>query len=163
MKQIRQDSEHLKLLYDLDTEIGTITYQETLTPQRTAEAYEFLYTNAVNGLVTLQNVRGLIFDFRNVQRFEQGNFQAVKRESRRANEDLDLSHIPVALLVSNLYQEEMVKVASKITGQEKRIRIVHSEEEVAAFFTEFRKKRTGEIQTPPASTQQAKQEGSENS
>jgi hypothetical protein len=160
MTQYRLDEPHLKILFDTDTGIGTTTYQAVLLPQHTAEAYQWFA--AYLDRIGLQNIRGLIFDFRNVQKFEQGNFQAVKRESKQINTELDLSHFPVALLISNLYQEEMVRVASKITGQEKRIRILHSEEETADFFTEFQKKRTGEMQIPPANTEPSEQEGIEN-
>src|SRR5688572_3857502 len=132
MTQYRLDEEHLKIVYDTETNIGTTTYQATLMPQHTAEAYQWFmdYLDRIG----LGNIRGLIFDFRNVQKFEQGNFQAVKRESRRVNEELDLSHFPVALLVGNLFQEEMVRVSSKITGTETRIRIVHSDEEATKFI-----------------------------
>jgi hypothetical protein len=135
MEQFRLEKDYLKIVFNPDTGIGTVTYHETLTPQITAEAYHWFIDHAE--LVAL--IKGWIFDFRQVQKFEQGNFQAIKRESRETRQEVDISHIPVALIVGTLYQEQMVKVASKITGQEKRIQLVYTEEEALKFFREWQK------------------------
>jgi len=51
-----------------------------------------------------------------------------------------MNHVAVALIVSTLLQENMVRVAMKITPQEHRKRIVKSEEAARAFIDEWHQK-----------------------
>lgn len=128
------DTEAFRAYYDPATQLGMVTYRSVITPSITSEAYHWGITMAHE--VGIAHVRGGVYDFRQVQEFKQ-DFQTVKRESRGAHQQVDLSRTAIALLVETLYQEQMVKVSSKVTGQEKRVQIVHSMAEALQFIEQW--------------------------
>jgi hypothetical protein len=121
------ESEHLLADYDPDSRIARIIYKAVITPESTAQAYQWAMEEGPK--IGMDNIYGLIYDFRTVTEFHKENFQAVKRQSSEAKRMVDMSRLPVALIVANLYQEQMLRVSTKLTGAEERAQIVYSEEE----------------------------------
>ncbi|GAB4321493.1 MAG: hypothetical protein Kow00117_10670 [Phototrophicales bacterium] len=130
---------------EIDEENNIIigTYGEILTADMTAQVY-------ITGLrfvqkIGAENLRGIIFDFRQVKRFSRDNLPAAQSESYRANRNDTLEHIPVAMIVETPVQEQMVRISMQSTPGKHRKRIVRSREEGYAFITEWHNKTTAEI------------------
>ena len=85
-------------------------------------------------------VKGCIFDFRQVERFERDNLAQVQRESYRLNSKVSLDHVPVALLVETKVQEQTIRISQQITPEQHRKRIVKSVTEAHNFFKEWHEK-----------------------
>ena len=64
--------------------------------------------------IDVKSVRGLVIDFRRVERFDKGNMAAVQRESHTLNHKFDLTYLPVALVVDTPLQEQIVSITNKI-------------------------------------------------
>lgn len=120
---------------DIDTGLIHVVYQETITPQVTKQFYEWLYDIASKH--DLAGIQGATFDFRNVKTFHQSNLRTAQKESRSANNKLSMSHIPVALVVQTIYQEQMVRISINLTQQTQRMKIVKSMDEAFAFIKEW--------------------------
>jgi hypothetical protein len=101
-------------------------------------AYSWLFTQGAN--VGLENIYAFIFDFSQVQKFEKENTLTTKRQSQTARAAVDLSRIPAALIVNNIYQEQMVLLSAKVNEVEERTRIVKSHAEAMTFIELFHAK-----------------------
>lgn len=130
-------TKNVKIYFNQSTNIFRTVYEGELTPETTIHIYQSM--SNVLDFIALKDIRGSIYDFRDVTVFHQGNLRTIQRSSQTANRDYDFSHIPVALVVKNLLQEQMVKVAMKITPQENRKRLVRSEEAALTFIDEWHK------------------------
>lgn len=130
-------------IFDGTTGYIHVKYFETLTPAITTSFYQWLF--GVADKIGIKAVRGSTIDFRKVKTFHQGNIRTAQKESRSANQQLDLSHIPVGLIVTTVYQEQMVRISTKLTQQTQRMRIVKSEEEALAFIQEWNQQHTATL------------------
>ena len=125
-------TDNASAVYNTETNIATVTYRGALTPSVTAQAYQWLFINAVK--IGVENINGGIFDFREVTTFELANIRTVKREKTVHADKVNFNQIPTALMVKTLYQEQMVRVSMRVTEQSDRLRIVYSEEDALAFI-----------------------------
>ena len=128
-----EDGSSAELNRESNVMIGT--YAEVLTGDMTARVY-------IAGLrfvheIGVENLRGIIFDFRKVQRFSRDNLPAAQSESYRANRNLSLDHVPIAMVVETPIQEQMVRISMQSTPGQNRKRIVHTIEEGYAFIDAF--------------------------
>lgn len=62
---------------------------------------------------------------------------ALRRERQKSLKQVDFSAIPTALLVKDLYQEQMVRVTMRLTEQSNRMQIVYSLEEAKLFIQDW--------------------------
>ncbi len=138
MKYPRIDSDNLTAYYDADSRVTHVTYRGPMTASLTIRVYRWI--GELAKIMTPQDVHGSIFDFRDVTNFESYSLSTVMNESRKLNMKMDFSHVPVALLVGSGLQEQMVRVVMKVTPQDHRKAIVHSEEEAWAFIEAWNKK-----------------------
>lgn len=125
----------VRAYYDPAEHIVHVVYQSEVTPQVTKEVYS--WTADLAQKVPPGTVRGAIYDFRATTQFVAANISTVQRESRTLNSKVNMSNIPVALIVTTLMQEQMVRVGMKITPEENRKRIVKSEEEALSFIQQW--------------------------
>jgi hypothetical protein len=132
-------TENAEIYVDEETDILYIVYNGEISPQVTAQVYGWQAQHSRPEI--LKMLRGSIYDFRNVTKFNPGNLSTIQRKSRELNTTIQEYHIPVALLVSNFYQEQMVRVSSQISPNEERKRIVKSVEEAIAFFNQYNEKK----------------------
>jgi hypothetical protein len=134
----RLDSDNLVCYFDVETGIGRVTYKGVVTPEVTQTMYG--WGMRVAREVDVKTVRGTIYDFREVKRFELGTLSTVHKESQRANQSVDWSQMATALLVSTPQQEQMVRVAMSVTPGQQRKKIVYSVEEALQFIDSFHPK-----------------------
>ncbi|MCI0712291.1 MAG: hypothetical protein L0154_19210 [Chloroflexi bacterium] len=118
--------------FDVDSGILRIAYSGNVTPEITGSIYTWGWKLSEG--VGVENIHGMITDFRAVVKFAPQSLGAAVKESRRINKAFDLSRLPVALIVRNLYQEHMVKISTDLSGNSERRKIVYSDDEALAFI-----------------------------
>lgn len=122
---------------DEETRIPRVTYPSHLTPEVTIGMYKWF-----GDLIDqhgLENLRGGIFDFRNVEKFHPNNFRTARAESRKINLKADLGKFPIAFLVQDMKQEQMLRVSMRLTQNPARLRILYSLESAIAFIKDWYK------------------------
>ncbi|MFN8371790.1 MAG: hypothetical protein U0694_02790 [Anaerolineae bacterium] len=140
MERFRMDTPQVMAYFDDETGIVYVTYRGVLTPDITAQVYKWMMESVQ--FLDISQIHGGIYDFRQVTDFNKGNLATAHRESRNFNVKVDVSNIPAALIVSTLFQEQMVKISMQITPGQDRKRIVKSMDEATAFINQFRKRQT---------------------
>jgi len=138
MKSPRLETEQISTYYDEQTNFVHIAYRGKLTPDITIQAYGWLAE--MSTIVDSKTIKGSIIDFSGVTEFDSRNLSTAQKESRRANTELDFSHIPVALVVSTPLQDQMVRLSMQVTPEEQRKRVVKSQAEGLAFIAEWRQR-----------------------
>lgn len=121
--------------FEPETGYVWVAYRGSLTASMTVDVYRWMVALAKHIKVT--DVLGSVYDFTGITDFSRYSLSTVQRESHNLNMNMDMSHIPVALIVANDIQKSMVRIGLQLTPQEHRKRIVMSEEEALAFFTEW--------------------------
>lgn len=127
--------------YDGVKQILFIQYYRAASAEVTHQAYQWIRDISTK----LTDIRGCVYDFRKVRHFRPDNQSAVTKESEAINEELDFSSVPVAIVVDNMYQEQMVKKTLSNTPQTERKTIVYTFPEAFQFFRDFHDKHD----TPP--------------
>ena len=93
--------------YDSDSGIAYITYTGYLTGEASTVVYDWLAD--VTQAIGMANMRGEVFDFRDVTQFMPDNLMDARRNSRRYNVKNDVRGLPVAMVVKDFYQEEILR------------------------------------------------------
>jgi hypothetical protein len=137
MLEMRIETEQFSAYYDENEQILFVTYSGIMTPDVTAQFYTWLLQSLAERPGLVETARGSVYDFRKVARFENKNLTAAQRESQNLSQRFDVSHIPVALIVGSLYQEQLLRVTMQIQQGQERKRIVRSVDEALAFFNEY--------------------------
>ena len=122
---------------DDETKIPHVTYPAHLTPEVTINMYKWF-----GGLIDkhgIDNLCGCIFDFSNVEKFHPANFRTARAESRKINLKADLGKFPVAFVVEDMKQEQMLRVSMRLTQNPARLRIMYSIESAVAFIQDWYK------------------------
>ncbi len=125
--------------FDDYTRIFHVHYKDILTADTTNKAYSWLFTQGtvVGGI---ENIHAFVFDFTEVVKFQRDNTFATKRQSQTAKVSIDLSRVPAALVVKNIYQEQMVLLSMKVNDVEERTKICKSHAEAMTFIDQFHQK-----------------------
>lgn len=118
--------------FDPEEGIAYITYSGSLDGEVTVQVYDWL--SALYDKVGLENIYGQVFDFRAVENFDQSNLTTARRTSNRMNMSKDTSQFPVALIVANHAQEEILRGPMRIPEGHVRKRIVWSQDEAIEFL-----------------------------
>ncbi|PJF29259.1 MAG: hypothetical protein CUN52_09280 [Phototrophicales bacterium] len=127
----------LKITYDSRNQVILVSYHKELNAENTIMMYQWLFSSIEKrGLL---GVRGVIYDFTDVQKFTPSNLISTQRGSMAINAKVDLSRIPVAMLVKTIMQEQQVSIAMNITPGEQRKRIVKSMSQALTFINDFHK------------------------
>jgi hypothetical protein len=124
--------------FDTQKRIFYVSYRNILNAETSLAAYSWLFMGGA--AVGLENIYAFIFDFTQVQKFERENTLTTKKQSQTARAAVDLSRIPAALIVNNVYQEQMVLLSAKVNEVEERTRIVNSHAEAMTFIEQFHAK-----------------------
>ena len=130
------ETEHFSAHYDSDQRILFVTYRGILTPQVTAQFYQWLGKMIQSHPHLVGEALGSIFDFRQVTKFDNRNLTSAQRQSQQVNAQVDLSHHRVAMIAANMLQEQILRLELKISPQQTRKRIFRSEEEAFAFINQ---------------------------
>lgn len=129
------DTPNVKAHFDARQGISFITYRGDIEAQYTEQVYDWV--RDVVPLIGPDATHGVVFDFRDVTRFAPSDISTAQRESKAINQEYDNTTHPVALIVDTFYQEQVVRVTTKISPQEDRKTIVHSMEEALQFIEEW--------------------------
>ena len=125
--------------YDPDTMLGLVEFRGVLSADVTAAVYKWIFQ--IVQQIPLEQGRGSIYDFREVTEFKRDNSAAAFRQSTTLSTTVDTSNHPVALIIENFIQERAVKLIMRITPQEERKRIVHSQQEAVAFINAWNRRK----------------------
>lgn len=119
-------------VYNPSTQLITITYQGILDGNVTTIVYNWL--EELYKKISLTQIKGQIFDFRLVAKFDDSNLTVARRASNRMNMLQDTSQFPVALIVANPEQEEVLRGPMRIPEGHQRKRIVRTDDEAITFI-----------------------------
>lgn len=143
MEKHRYETDRMLAWFDDLTHFTHVVYRGVLIPETTVSFYDWVAEiDAAEGVKT---IRGCILDFRQVVEFDFRNLLVAKHESQSANAHIDMSHIPVALIVANMYQDQMVHTSMMITPQQDRKRIVKSDKEALAFIDGWNRAKDAQL------------------
>ncbi len=131
-------TESLHCYVDEAQHILYIVYQGVVTAETTAQAYGWMMRHATPEIIAW--LRGALFDFRKVTRFAVGNLSAVQKKSREINTTQRIE-TPIAMVVQQVHQEQMVYIGMKVSPNETNKRMVRTVEEATAFFNEYNEAR----------------------
>jgi hypothetical protein len=131
------DTDMFTAWYDDEQMILHVVYKGILTPDTTAQFYRWLGGVIQRRPQDVVRAKGSIYDFRAVTGFDSRNLTSAQRQSQQFNTKADVSSHPVALLVDTFMQEQILRVELKISPQQDRKRIVHSEDEAYRFIASF--------------------------
>ena len=132
-------TESVTAYYDPTVLLGLVEYRGELSAEVTATVYKWIFQ--IVEKIPLEQGRGSIYDFRQVTHFKRDNTTAAFRQSTALHTRVDTSNHPVALIVGNFIQEHAVRIAMRISPQEERKRIVHSQQEALAFINSWNRKK----------------------
>lgn len=118
--------------YDAESKIAFIKYQGVLTADDSTAVYDWL-ADLVEA-VGLTNIYGEIFDFREVTEFAPDNLMEARRNSRRYNMRNRVRHLPVAMIISSFYQEEILRGPMQNVEENKRKTVVWEMEDAVSFL-----------------------------
>lgn len=119
--------------YDDTTRIVYIVYSGQLDANASTAAYNWLAT--VNETMGLPY--GEIFDFRLVTEFMPDNLLEARKKSRRRNLRNEVHQLPVAMIVKDYYQEEILRGPMQNVAENPRKIIVKSVEEAVSFLHDW--------------------------
>lgn len=127
------NEERVQGRYDETTRIVHIVYSGQLDADASTAAYNWLAT--INETVGMPY--GEIFDFRNVTEFMPDNLLEARKKSRRRNLRNEVHQLPVAMVVKDYYQEEILRGPMQNVPENQRKTIVKSVEEAVDFLHEW--------------------------
>lgn len=127
--------ERVEAYYNPEEKIAYVVYSGILGADDSAAAYQWL--NSLIQEIGIENIQGEIFDFTNVRQFQPDNLIDARKNSRKLNLKVDIHSTPVAMVVRDTVQEEILRGPMRNVPENKRKRIVHSRDEAYAFFREW--------------------------
>lgn len=133
------DTPQASAKYDADHNVVWVTYRGVLDAEASTRVYQWLaeFFNVHDN----QDIDGEVFDFREVQSFGPDNLFEARKKSRGFNLRQDITHLPVAMICSNFYQEEILRGPMQNVPENQRKRIVRTDEEAFDFIAEWHGQR----------------------
>lgn len=131
--------EKVSAKYDPEKRIAYITYRGDLGADASSAAYQWL--NELIQVIGIENLYGEIFDFRDVRTFMPENLIDARKNSRWLNLRLELT-FPVAMVVSDTVQHEILRGPMRNVPGNVRKRIVESMEDAHAFLDEWHRQNS---------------------
>ena len=119
--------------YDSTTRIAYITYKGFLTAEVSAAVYDWLAELAQTAGI----IYGEVFDFRQVTEFMPDNLIEARKKSRRRALKPQTQGVPVAMIVKDFYQEEILRGPMQNVPENHRKAIVHDIDEALAFLHQW--------------------------
>lgn len=121
--------------YDDEQGIAYITYSGSLTAEVSTAVYDWL--SDLIEEIGIDNMYGEVFDFRGVKEFMPDNLLQARRKSRGYNLRNNVKKLPIAMIVANFYQEEILRGPMQNVEENKRKRIVRKLDDAVAFLHEW--------------------------
>lgn len=129
--EMEQASAH----FDEESKIAFIKYNGVLSAEESTAVYNWL-ADLVE-VVGLEGIYGEVFDFRKVEEFAADNLMQARRNSRRHNMRNNVRRLPVAMIISNFYQEEILRGPMQNVEENKRKALVQNMDEAVAFLNKW--------------------------
>lgn len=129
------EHEKARAMYDEELKIAFIQYNGDLDAAASAAVYDWL--GEVTQTVGLENLHGEIFDFREVTDFMPDNLMEARKKSRRMNLRNDVQNLPVAMIVKDFYQEEILRGPMQNVKENPRKTIVSTMDDALAFIASW--------------------------
>ncbi|MEM6530952.1 MAG: hypothetical protein AAF653_21825 [Chloroflexota bacterium] len=127
--------ENVTTHFDEKRAIAHITYRGILRAGDSEAAYKWLGELIV--CIGTERLYGEIFDFRDVRSFSTDNLIDARKKSRKMNIMMNTQDFPVAMVVANDMQEQILRGPMRIMEENPRKRIVHATEDALAFLDEW--------------------------
>lgn len=127
--------EQASAYFDEESHIAFITYRGVLSGEESTAVYDWLADLVEE--IGLENIYGEIFDFRLVSEFAADNLMEARRNSRRHNMRNNVRNLPVAMVISNYYQEEILRGPMQNVEENKRKTVVWNMDDARAFLDEW--------------------------
>lgn len=121
--------------YNAEIGIAYIKYRGNLDGATTTAVYDWL--GDLIETVGFDDLFGEVFDFTDVEEFMPDNLMQARKHSRRYNFKNNVRKLPVAMVVSNHFQEEILRGPMKNVEENPRKTIVWSLEEAVKFIEEW--------------------------
>lgn len=137
-------TEQVSARYDDESKIAFIKYSGVLSAEESIAVYDWL-ADLVD-VVGLDTMYGEVFDFREVTEFAPDNLMQARRNSRRYNMRNNVRRLPVAMIVSNFYQEEILRGPMQNVEENKRKTVVREMNDAIAFLNKWHAERDEEAQ-----------------
>ncbi len=128
--------------YDEDSKIAFIKYSGILSAEESTAVYDWL-ADLVEA-IGLDTIYGEVFDFREVTEFAADNLMQARRNSRRHNMRNNVRGLPVAMIISSFYQEEILRGPMQNVEENKRKTIVWEMDDALAFLHEWHAEQQSE-------------------
>ncbi len=144
MPQYTIESPRASAYYELESKIVFVTYQGELTADDSSAVYTWL--NKLIQEIGIESIYGEIFDFRQVTEFMRDNLMDARKKSRGLNLRNPVQSFPVAMIVKDFYQEEILRGPMQNVPENIRKRIVQTPAEARAFLDEWHTLRTQEAE-----------------
>jgi len=128
--------------YNADQKIIMVKYSGYLNAETNTAVYKWL--QEFFEIVEIDEVRGEIFDFRDVIEFAADNLMEARRKSRRMNLTRDVTNLPVAMIVKDFYQEEILRGPMQNVPENQRKKIVNRMADAYKFIQEWHKDDTNQ-------------------
>lgn len=128
-------TDHVQANYDERLSLIRLTYSGNLPPTGPGEFYQWLYDLA--DTIEIANVRGGLIDLRPLTNFPAMTLGSSVSGAKVLNQRIDLSQLPVAYIVKNLYHREVAQMFIRLAPQANRRRIVESPEQGLIFIHEW--------------------------
>lgn len=132
MAHYQLETQQASAVYDPETRIATVAYRGNLSANVTKEVYAWL--EDLYREMGAEGFYGQIFDFREVTDFDRTNLVTARKLSTRINSIVDVTQIPVALIVGDFYHEEILRSGMRISPEHQRKHIVWTEDEALRFI-----------------------------
>ncbi len=124
--------EQASAYYDEESKIAFVKYSGVLSAEESTAVYDWL-ADLVEA-IGLDSIYGEVFDFREVKEFAPDNLMQARRNSRRYNMRNNVRRLPVAMIISNFYQEEILRGPMQNVEENKRKTLVHEMDDALAFL-----------------------------
>ena len=145
------EMENASARYDDESQIAFIKYSGVLTAEESTAVYDWL-ADLVEA-VGLETIYGEVFDFREVKEFAPDNLMQARRNSRRYNMRNRVRHLPVAMIISNFYQEEILRGPMQNVEENKRKTLVREMDDALAFLKQWHEDQEKEKEEKEASAE----------
>jgi hypothetical protein len=120
--------------YDADSRIVFITYRGLLSAEASTQVYHWLHDLMLE--LGSENLYGEVWDFREVQEFLPDNLMDARKKSRGLNLRINVD-FPVAMVVKDFYQEEILRGPMQNVPENTRKAIVRTMDEAHQFLAEW--------------------------
>jgi hypothetical protein len=131
----RLDQKNIKADYDEKQSIAYITYSGELSASDSDAAYAWL--NQLIEIISTKSLYGEVFDFRGVKSFSTENLIDARKNSRKMNIMINTQDFPVAMIVANDMQEQILRGPMRVMEENPRKRIVKTTDDALAFLNEW--------------------------